>query len=85
MAENISGPLKIALLSGRPADLPGRERRLAVIGGVITMGRSGVGAPSIGAGTELDAIAAVVIGGASLMGGAREAFSVHCWACSPLV
>jgi ribose transport system permease protein len=33
------------------------------------MGRSGVGAPSIGAGAELDAIAAVVIGGASLFGG----------------
>lgn len=34
VAENISGPLKIALLSGRPADLPGRERRLAVIAGI---------------------------------------------------
>ncbi|MGQ3238494.1 MAG: ABC transporter permease [Shinella sp.] len=47
---------------------------LAVIGGVITMGRSGVGAPSIGAGAELDAIAAVVIGGASLMGGKGGVF-----------
>ncbi|ODT65376.1 MAG: ABC transporter substrate-binding protein [Pelagibacterium sp. SCN 63-23] len=34
IAENVPGDLKIALLSGRPADLPGRERRLAVIAGI---------------------------------------------------
>lgn len=47
---------------------------LAVLAGIITMGRSGVGAPSIGSGAELDAIAAVVIGGASLMGGKGGVF-----------
>lgn len=42
---------------------------LAVVAGVISTSRTGVGSASIGVGGELDAIAAVVIGGASLMGG----------------
>ncbi|GAB3018466.1 ABC transporter permease [Niabella terrae] len=42
---------------------------LAALGGLLTVGRTGVGTPGIGVGLELDAIAAVVIGGASLSGG----------------
>ncbi|WP_127144453.1 ABC transporter permease subunit [Pelagibacterium montanilacus] len=42
---------------------------LATIAGVIVTARSGVGSASVGVGQELDVIAAVVIGGASLMGG----------------
>jgi ribose transport system permease protein len=42
---------------------------LAAIAGVIVASRSGVGSASVGNGAELDVIAAVVIGGASLMGG----------------
>ncbi len=42
---------------------------LAAIAGVISVSRTGVGSGSIGVGAELDVIAAVVIGGASLMGG----------------
>lgn len=42
---------------------------LAAIAGIIVTSRSGVGSASVGDGAELDVIAAVVIGGASLMGG----------------
>lgn len=42
---------------------------LAAVAGVIVTSRSGVGSASVGNGAELDVIAAVVIGGASLMGG----------------
>ncbi|MEY8141196.1 ABC transporter permease [Falsihalocynthiibacter sp. CO-5D18] len=42
---------------------------LAAIAGVLVTSRSGVGSASVGNGSELDVIAAVVIGGASLMGG----------------
>ncbi len=42
---------------------------LAALAGVISASRTGVGSGSIGVGAELDVIAAVVIGGASLMGG----------------
>ncbi|MEI4472380.1 ABC transporter permease [Frigidibacter sp. MR17.24] len=42
---------------------------LAAVAGVIITSRSGVGSASVGEGNELDVIAAVVIGGASLMGG----------------
>lgn len=42
---------------------------LTALAGLLTVGRTGVGTPNIGVGLELDAIAAVVIGGASLMGG----------------
>ncbi|NDW07401.1 ABC transporter permease [Jiella pacifica] len=42
---------------------------LAAVAGVLITSRSGVGSASVGAGNELDVIAAVVIGGASLMGG----------------
>ena len=37
--------------------------------GIISTSRTGVGSPILGVGLELDAIAAVVIGGASLKGG----------------
>lgn len=42
---------------------------LAAIAGIVVTSRSGVGSASVGDGAELDVIAAVVIGGASLMGG----------------
>ena len=42
---------------------------LAALSGVIATGRTGVGAPTVSTGAELQVIAAVVIGGASLMGG----------------
>lgn len=42
---------------------------LAAISGVLLSSRVIAGTPSLGSGYELDAIAAVVIGGASLMGG----------------
>ena len=42
---------------------------LAATAGIVSTSRTGVGSGSIGVGAELDVIAAVVIGGASLMGG----------------
>ncbi|WP_428390729.1 ABC transporter permease [Lichenicoccus sp.] len=42
---------------------------LAAAAGIIITGRSGVGSATVGTGAELTVIAAVVIGGASLMGG----------------
>lgn len=42
---------------------------LAAVAGIISTSRSGVGSATVGVGAELDVIAAVVIGGASLMGG----------------
>lgn len=42
---------------------------LAGLGGIILSGRIGSGNPTLGVGIELDAIAAAVIGGASLSGG----------------
>jgi len=43
---------------------------LSGIAGIITASKLGIGQPTAGNGFELDAIAAVVIGGASLAGGA---------------
>lgn len=42
---------------------------LTALAALVMVGRTGVGTPNIGVGLELDAIAAVVIGGASLSGG----------------
>ena len=42
---------------------------LAGLAGVMLMARAGIATPSLGSGFELDSIAAVVIGGASLSGG----------------
>jgi ribose transport system permease protein len=42
---------------------------LCSFAGVISASRAGVGSPLVGSGMELDAIASVVIGGASLSGG----------------
>ena len=42
---------------------------LAGVAGLLTAGRTGAGAPTFGTLAELDAIAAVVIGGASFLGG----------------
>jgi ribose transport system permease protein len=48
---------------------------LAAIAGIIGTSRTGVGSPIVGSGMELDAIAAVVIGGASLKGGKGTAWN----------
>lgn len=45
----------------------------AALAGIISTSRTGVGSPIIGVGLELDVIAAVVIGGASLNGGKGNA------------
>jgi ribose transport system permease protein len=42
---------------------------LSALAGIVNTSRAGVGSPVLGIGMELDVIAAVVIGGASLMGG----------------
>ncbi len=47
----------------------------ASIAGIISTARTGVGSPVVGMGMELDAIAAVVIGGASLSGGKGTALN----------
>ncbi|HET7313087.1 ABC transporter permease [Salinisphaera sp.] len=48
---------------------------LAALAGIISASRAGVGSASIGVGAELDVIAAVVIGGASLTGGKGTVFN----------
>jgi len=42
---------------------------LAAVGGIVLAGRTNSGYPNAGTGSELDAIAAVIIGGASFFGG----------------
>jgi ribose transport system permease protein len=46
---------------------------MAAMAGIITVARTGIGSPIVGIGLELDAIAAVVVGGASLKGGRGSA------------
>ena len=74
----IGGNLEAARLSG----LPVRKIQVAVFGlsglfaalsGLVMAGRLTSAQPQAGVGYELDAIAAVVIGGASLAGGAGKA------------
>lgn len=48
---------------------------MAAIAGVIAVARTGIGSPVIGIGIELDAIAAVVVGGTSLKGGRGSAIN----------
>ncbi|MEO7381522.1 MAG: ABC transporter permease [Paracoccaceae bacterium] len=48
---------------------------LAALAGIVSTSRTGIGSATIGVGAELDAIAAVVIGGASLLGGRGGAFN----------
>ena len=48
---------------------------LAAVAGIISSSRTGVGSSQVGVGAELNVIAAVVIGGASLMGGRGGAFN----------
>ncbi len=48
---------------------------LSALAGIVITARSGVGSPVVGIGMELDVIAAVVIGGASLMGGRGTALN----------
>jgi len=47
----------------------------SAMAGIISTARTGVGSPVVGVGMELDSIAAVVIGGASLSGGRGTAFN----------
>ncbi len=46
----------------------------SALAGLLVCGRTGVGSPTISEGMEMDAIAAAVIGGASLMGGRGSVF-----------
>ena len=48
------------------------DAMLAALGGVLTAARLGAGAPTIGTNWELDAIAAVAIGGTSMNGGSGK-------------
>jgi ribose transport system permease protein len=48
---------------------------MAALAGVMTVARTGIGSPVIGVGIELDAIAAVVVGGTSLKGGRGSALN----------
>lgn len=48
---------------------------LCAFAGIMSASRTGVGSPVVGVGAELDAIAAVVIGGARLSGGAGSAMN----------
>ncbi|MBC8156466.1 MAG: ABC transporter permease [Bacteroidetes bacterium] len=48
---------------------------MASLAGIITVARTGIGSPVVGIGLELDAIAAVVVGGASLKGGRGSAIN----------
>lgn len=48
---------------------------LAAVAGIVAAARTGIGTPQVGVGAELDVIAAVVIGGASLMGGRGGMFN----------
>lgn len=48
---------------------------MAALSGIIATSRTGIGSPVIGNGMELDAIAAVVVGGASLKGGKGSALN----------
>jgi ribose/xylose/arabinose/galactoside ABC-type transport system permease subunit len=48
---------------------------LSALAGIVEAARSGVGSPVVGIGMELDVIAAVVIGGANLMGGRGTALN----------
>lgn len=68
------GNLVSARLSGVPVDavrffVYALCGMLAGLAGVMIVARTGVGVPTMAEGMELDAIAACVVGGASLMGG----------------
>ncbi len=70
----IGGNKQAALLSGIPVDrrlitVYAMSGGLAALGGIILAGRMNSGFPLAGVGAELDAIAAVIIGGASFFGG----------------
>ncbi|MBX7254740.1 MAG: ABC transporter permease [Candidatus Hydrogenedentes bacterium] len=73
------GNLVSARLSGVPVDkvrfaVYALCGALAGFAGVMIVARTGVGDPTMAEGMELDAIAACVVGGASLMGGEGGAF-----------
>jgi ribose transport system permease protein len=48
---------------------------MATLAGIVTVARTGIGSPVVGIGLELDAIAAVVVGGTSLKGGRGSAIN----------
>lgn len=48
---------------------------MAAMAGIVTVARTGIGSPVVGIGLELDAIAAVVVGGANLKGGRGSAIN----------
>src|SRR5205823_1022836 len=54
---------------------------LAAVAGVMLVCRFGVAQTNAGTGTELDSIAAVVIGGASLFGGTGNIFGTFIGVC----
>lgn len=58
---------------------------LAALSGIITASRLSLGSPIVGNGKELDAIAAVVLGGASLAGGAGSVGGTICGALAVTV
>jgi ribose transport system permease protein len=53
----------------------------SAIAGIVSTSRTGVGSPILGVGAELDVIAAVVIGGASLSGGKGTALNTLLGVC----
>jgi ribose transport system permease protein len=70
----IGGNKQAALLSGIPVDrrltmVYALSGGLAALGAIVLAGRMNSGFPLAGVGAELDAIAAVIIGGASFFGG----------------
>jgi ribose transport system permease protein len=70
----VGGNKQAALLSGIPVDqrlilVYALSGGLAALGAIILAGRMNSGFPLAGMGAELDAIAAVIIGGASFFGG----------------
>jgi len=70
----VGGNKQAALLSGIPVDqrlilVYALSGGLAALGAIVLAGRMNSGFPLAGVGAELDAIAAVIIGGASFFGG----------------
>ena len=79
MSRTVGGNEEAARLSGVPV----RRVQLAVyticgalagLGGIVLTSKLGAGDPKFGKGYELEVIAAVVVGGASLMGGRGKVF-----------
>ena len=67
--------IPVPLMNPAPSNPALLSRLLLAKPAVVEAARAGVGSPVIGIGMELDLIAAVVIGGASLMGGRGTALN----------